>query len=81
MPEPFGFDHPEQRRRRTTGRRLGDRRVMTDRRVVHRRIEIVPIVLERRGEIDRRSGFERRRIVYRRVMDERRDSAWTGLEE
>lgn len=81
MSEPFGFDHPASRPRRTTGRRLlSDRRVVPDRRLQERRIEIGPITVDRRGVVPRRIGFERRRNMDRRIVDDRRFAAWRDLE-
>jgi hypothetical protein len=87
MPEePFGFDQPPrppnvERRSGMNRRRVSDRRAGDERRKGERRVQaaVRGATDERRNGLDRRR--KQRRRGPRRSIEERRDSAWTVLEE
>ena len=57
-----------------------DRRSGLDRRITDRRLRSVPVLVERRGHMERRSLIERRSPNARRHLRDRRGSGWSFSE-
>ena len=85
MIEPQSDSRQSSRRVMIDQRTGWDRRAGIDRRRGPRRVQVMPVVVERRIRVDRRvalrrGGKDRRSGVERRRVPDRRSSAWNALE-